>query len=372
MTIWAFSGRQVTIPDAAYRGVEIRFYDADTPNILSVFKDAGFTAPHAVPIKVDSWGRIPNVFVKPTGRTYRATLTYPDGNSTEYGPFDSGSAESAASAFAAPILTAEAKTGTAVTVKASDFGKILELVVADGEVPVTLPPSNQVTSGALLGVRNTHGGGAIKVRGTGTELIDGRRTIPITGKNLAKIFVATTGGYLVIAEHAPVPRVWTVKSRASNDPPVGAAAGECYLAPVGANVPWAPDTIYMSDGDGGWIDYVPEIGWQCTVENESDSTQFTRSGNTTSGSATVSMADTSKLYVGMPVTGEGIPADTTVSTVESGSVMLSANATATAAGVVLTLGNATASLPRALIYTTSGWVEIASFYQTAIAEGLNA
>lgn len=62
------------------------------------------------------------------------------------------------------------------------------------------------------------------------------------------------------------------------------------------------------------------------------------SGNTTNGSASVTdLADTSFMYIGMPVAGPGIPGGATVFSVVSASVVtLSANATATAAGVRLT------------------------------------
>ncbi len=63
----------------------------------------------------------------------------------------------------------------------------------------------------------------------------------------------------------------------------------------------------------------------------------TRTGSTTAASAEVAVATTVGLYVGMAVTGPGIPADTTVVSIASDTlVMLSNNATATASGVSLT------------------------------------
>jgi hypothetical protein len=372
MTIWPNSGRQVTIPDAALRGTELRFYDADSQNILPVYKDAAFSLPHSNPIRVDSWGRFPNVFVKPTGRTYRAAYTYPDGNTVEYGPFDSGTEAGAATGYSAPSLPQSTKTGASITLVAADFGKTIEIAASSGETPVQLPRSNTVETGAIIAIRNTHGGGVLKVRAEGIELIDGRGTVPIIGKYVTKVFAVASSGYITVAESGIPQRNWSVKSRSSNDPPASSAAGETYLAPVGANIPWAADSIYVADGDGDWISYVPEVGWMCLVEDETDSTQVARSGNTASGSAEVTVNDASGLYKGMAVSGDGIPGGTTILSIAGATVTLSANATATASGVVVTFGSGTASIPRMLIYTPTGWVNLWGFFQDALAEAANA
>jgi hypothetical protein len=70
------------------------------------------------------------------------------------------------------------------------------------------------------------------------------------------------------------------------------------------------------------------------IYNNSD---FTLAGDTTNGSANVTVADTSSIWVGQPVSGIGIPASTTVSSItNSTTFVLSANATATGTGVTLT------------------------------------
>ena len=73
-------------------------------------------------------------------------------------------------------------------------------------------------------------------------------------------------------------------------------------------------------------------------------TGLSRTGDTTSGSANVSnVSNMVGIFPGMPVTGAGVPAGTTVlytHTSASGTtVVLSANATATATGVALTFGD---------------------------------
>ena len=61
-------------------------------------------------------------------------------------------------------------------------------------------------------------------------------------------------------------------------------------------------------------------------------------GDTTSGSTSVtSVSSTAGVTVGMPITGAGIPAGTTVAAVGVGTLTLSQAATATATGVALTV-----------------------------------
>ncbi|ATI15737.1 tail collar domain protein [Bordetella phage vB_BbrM_PHB04] len=60
-------------------------------------------------------------------------------------------------------------------------------------------------------------------------------------------------------------------------------------------------------------------------------------GNTTNGSASVTVASTTNLQVGMPISGPGIQSATTITAINIGTstLTLSKNATATASGVVL-------------------------------------
>ena len=70
------------------------------------------------------------------------------------------------------------------------------------------------------------------------------------------------------------------------------------------------------------------------IYNDND---VTLSCNTTNGDATVTTTDTSLIWVGQPITGSGIPADTTVLSITNSTTFeMSANATATATGVDLT------------------------------------
>jgi hypothetical protein len=69
-----------------------------------------------------------------------------------------------------------------------------------------------------------------------------------------------------------------------------------------------------------------------------NNTSIVISCSTTSGSANITTADTSALWVGLPVSGAGIPSGATISSItNSTTFVISANATATATGVDVTV-----------------------------------
>ena len=80
------------------------------------------------------------------------------------------------------------------------------------------------------------------------------------------------------------------------------------------------------------------------LKDVSEST-LTIKGNTTNTNATVlGISDTSLLNVGDRVAGTGIPAGATISAIGEGQITLSANATATNTGVVLTITQTNATI----------------------------
>ncbi|WP_140393628.1 MULTISPECIES: tail fiber protein [Pseudomonas] len=91
-------------------------------------------------------------------------------------------------------------------------------------------------------------------------------------------------------------------------------------------------------------------------------------GNVTSGSNSISsVASPSSMWVGMPISGTGIPAGTTITAVGASTITLSANATATNAGVTLAIcpfgvgdGSATFNLPDGRGKAPRGWDQGAS------------
>lgn len=69
-----------------------------------------------------------------------------------------------------------------------------------------------------------------------------------------------------------------------------------------------------------------------------NNTSLVLSCNTTNGSPNITTADTSQLWVGLPVSGAGIPVGATISSITNATTfVISANATATATGVDLTI-----------------------------------
>jgi hypothetical protein len=103
--------------------------------------------------------------------------------------------------------------------------------------------------------------------------------------------------------------------------------------------PYLHDMLELYDG----FAWRPASFAELSLAASSVATSFgTKTGNTTNGSATVSsMSNTTSLYEGMPVTGTGIVAGTTILSVDSSSqVTLSANANATNSTVTLTFYHA--------------------------------
>lgn len=88
-------------------------------------------------------------------------------------------------------------------------------------------------------------------------------------------------------------------------------------------------------GDGSTTFNLPDLRGQFLRGYDSRATSTSKdttliSGVTTNGSATVSgINNTTYLYAGMPISGTGIPAGATISSVSTNSIVLSANATAT-------------------------------------------
>lgn len=84
------------------------------------------------------------------------------------------------------------------------------------------------------------------------------------------------------------------------------------------------------------VDGLPASGSSGVVKITNNDTVVTLSGDTTSGSAVVTMADTTGVEVGMVVSGTGIASGAKVASIVAGtSVTLTANATATGTGVSL-------------------------------------
>jgi hypothetical protein len=102
---------------------------------------------------------------------------------------------------------------------------------------------------------------------------------------------------------------------------------------------WSPITGIS----GEFVTSLAQVGQ--TLEGLDDLSSISFSGDTTDTSDVIdNIADTSSLYVGMWITGTGIPADATIVSIDSGTqITISANATATGT-VTLTFGGSLDSL----------------------------
>jgi hypothetical protein len=103
----------------------------------------------------------------------------------------------------------------------------------------------------------------------------------------------------------------------------------------------AATTLYFTpSGDGSRIALYDGTRWKYFSFSEISIklTDSSQTGNTSNGSAVVTnLTNTSQLVRGMQVTGTGIPANTTIASINSATqITLSANATATGTGVALT------------------------------------
>jgi hypothetical protein len=105
------------------------------------------------------------------------------------------------------------------------------------------------------------------------------------------------------------------------------AGGQTLTAPIKWNEAWT--FVYNRSSTERYILFVVD-----------DSSTISRTGNTTSGSAVISnVSSMDDVFVGAPITGTGIPDNTTVLDIDVANtrITLSANATATNTGTTLTL-----------------------------------
>lgn len=133
--------------------------------------------------------------------------------------------------------------------------------------------------------------------------------------------------------------------------PATGGTATTLLGTVVCSDPSAPDaatgvltfSAFTEDGDA---DANGEATWARLIDSEDTfvadldvGKKFTQNGNTTSGSAVIaSLTDTSKMDVGMQVSGTGIPAGAEIQSIDSATqVTMTANATATGTGVAVTV-----------------------------------
>lgn len=266
MSLFALSLQQFT--DGAGRPASsvVRFYRSGTTQPVAVFKDPGFTSPHPVDIRSDSLGSIPPIHMKPDGIKLRAEITTNGTKTRALDDIDPG-LETTDVTPSAMSLPNNPLTGAGITIAVDDFGTFVQIATATGEaIPVGMPRVTDVPDGRIVGVRNK-GLGVAVLRPTSPDLIDNAKSIVIPAN--ASVLVRATGASFESFAATPLPaRRWLAKSRQLKAPPASSTAGDTYLAAADASGLWVPNKIYMANGSGGWSGYLPEVGDQVAVADE--------------------------------------------------------------------------------------------------------
>jgi microcystin-dependent protein len=215
-------------------------------------------------------------------------------------------------------------TANAQTLSVSTFTQV------DGQTLYFIAGTTN-TSSMTLNVNSSGAAAVVKTNGTTTSFLTGFEVV--AGSVIGVTYVAATGQFQLITNPSVQPP-GEVASFAMSTCPAGwlAADGTAYSRSTYAGLFGKISTTWGT-GDGSTTFNVPDMrgafvrGW----DNSKGLDVTVLGGVTTSGSSTVTgLSSTNLMYVGMPVSGTGIPSGTTVASIVSGtSVTLSANATAT-------------------------------------------
>lgn len=251
------------------QGWSVAFFDGQTSTPLIAYKDAACVTAWGITVTADSFGRLPAIWLKPTGRTYRATITYPDGRSKSIDGLQLPNALDSTGTsvtYAAPQLPLSTKSGTSVTLAVVDFAHLISVQTGvSTEVPVNLPPIGDVANGSLVAVRNA-GSGRLRIL---PHTNDGD-AIPVIEPYGVVWIAATPTTYVVVARTPPIPIGFIALNRTTTSPPTGALAGDTYLAGSGASNGWTAGLIYVSRGDDTWAAFSPKFGTTVTLASEFD------------------------------------------------------------------------------------------------------
>lgn len=123
------------------------------------------------------------------------------------------------------------------------------------------------------------------------------------------------------------------------------------------------DDFATLEAPAGWLEANADAVSRTTYSKLFNAITRQTTGTTVSGSPTISsVANTTRVAVGMPISGPGIPSGATVAGVTASSITLSANATASASGVAIVIapwgvgdGSTTFNLPDGRGNVRRGW-----------------
>jgi microcystin-dependent protein len=367
-------------------------YAAGTTTPQATYTDSAATTPNSNPIVLDARGEA-NIWLG--SATYKFKLA--DANNTELWTVDNISAPTTA---LSPVLSGNVvidtnSSGTALTINQAGNGALIKsvdtvtpstvyfTVTNIGHIGInTASPSSEidVADGAI---QLSSAGGAARtvLSADATDSIfeaSDDRNFTIKTNNVARLTINSTDATSTIP--VVLPGVPTTALQAATKsyvdlvmPPGSLMAYAASTAPSGwlscngaavlratyADLFSAISTTWGT-GDGSTTFNVPDLrgqflrGYDSRVPGSGALDTTTFAGTTTSGNATISGISsllTAYLYAGMPITGAGISASTTIATVSNTSITISANATATSTALAGT--------------TTSGSYNVTSISTTA-------
>ena len=357
-------------------------YEAGTTTPQATYTDSTAATANSNPIVLDSRGEA-NIWL--ASANYKFKLT--DANGTEIWTVDNIAAPSTALSpvFTSNVTISTNSSGPALLITQSGAGPIIRAVNPADPAEVFFTVTNDGSVGIGTGSPSNSldvAGGAIQIStagGTAQTIISADSTDSIFEASSTRNFTVKTNSATRLTINATdatstvpivLPAIPTTALQAATKsyvdqvlPPGSLMAYAASSAPTGwllcdgsavSRTTYA--TLYAvigttwGTGDNSTTFNVPDLRGQFlrgfdsrSTATSQDTTTFT--GTTANASATISSISatvTAFLYAGMPISGTGIPAGATISTVSSTSITISANATASGT-VTITVGRTFAS-----------------------------
>lgn len=345
-------------------------YIAGTTTPQATYTDSTSATANSNPIVLDSRGEA-NIWL--SGSTYKFKLC--DSTNTEIWTVDNIAAPSTALSpvFTSNVTISDDSSGPALLITQTGAGPAIRvqdsadpdaspfIVDTSGQVGIgTASPANALdVAGGAIQISSSGGAARTILSADSTDSIfaaSDDRNFTIKTNGVARVTINSSTATSTIP--VVLPGVPTTALQAATKsyvdlvmPPGSLMAYAASTAPSGwlscdgaavsrttyADLFTAISTTWGS-GDGSTTFNVPDLrgqflrGYDSRVPGSGALDTTTFAGTTTSGSTTISGISsllTAYLYAGMPITGTGISAGTTISTVSSTSITISANATAT-------------------------------------------
>lgn len=180
------------------------YYDAQTSDPRTVYKDAGSLEAWAQPIELDAAGKLSDPIYVGTG-AFKEVLRSKDAEDCDTGStiFTSDDIpgaidlDSIAVDFAKPKMPVLAQAGT-VTLGTDALGKLIN-VDASGGATITLPSVTVAGDGGVIAIRKSDSGGtAVTINASGSELINGESSYPLQRFSESVTLVSDGAGWSVV------------------------------------------------------------------------------------------------------------------------------------------------------------------------------